>query len=131
MYSALSQYPSLTQSVFLQVYLPNPAKYSTKAEFCNNSRIRKSSIKYQVVKIWYSERHIGTEFRRQGWGSSLQISLLPFPSSLYPDLLVVFGELVMVFGNLRGYLRKITNVLTIWILNLRFISEYLKRETKT
>ena len=90
-----------------------------------------SEIKYQVVEIWYSGRHIGTEFCCQGWGSSLQISLLPFPSSLHPDLLVVFGELVMVFGNLRGYLRKITNVLTIWILDLRVISEYLKRETKT
>ena len=52
------------------------------------------------------------------------LSALPSPLSVYPDLLVVFG-------NSMGNLRKITNVLTIWILDLRVISEYLKRETKT
>ena len=46
----------------------------------------------------------------------------PSPLSLYSDLLVVFG-------NSKGYLRKITNVLTIWILDPSVISKYLKRET--
>ena len=49
---------------------------------------------------------------------------LPSPLSFYPDFLVVFGDS-------KGNLRKISNVLTIWILDLRFISEYLKRKTKT
>ena len=46
-------------------------------------------------------------------------SLSPSPLSLYSDLLVVFG-------NSKGYLRKITNVLTIWILDPSVISKYLK-----
>ena len=47
---------------------------------------------------------------------------LPSPLSFYPDFLVVFGDSM-------GNLRKITNILTIWILDLRLISEYLKKKT--
>ena len=49
---------------------------------------------------------------------------LSSPLGFYPDFLVVFGDSM-------GNLRKITNILTIWILDLRFISEYLKKKTKT
>ena len=66
----------------------------------------------------------------------MQLNLLPMmgvftpdpylssPLGFYPDLLVVFGD------SMKN-LRKRTNILTIWILDLRFISEYLKRKTKT
>ena len=46
--------------------------------------------------------------------------------SSYPDLLVVFGELVMVFGKLKGVFEEKNKFLTISILNLRIICEYLK-----
>ena len=45
--------------------------------------------------------------------------------SLYPDLLVVFGELVMVFEKLEGVFEERNKFLTIWILNLKIICEYL------
>ena len=47
---------------------------------------------------------------------------LSSPLGFYPDLLVVFGD------SMRN-LRKRTNILTIWILDLSFTREYLKRKT--
>jgi hypothetical protein len=46
--------------------------------------------------------------------------------SLYSDHLVVFGELVMVFEELEGGFEQRSKFLTIWILNLKIICEYLK-----
>ena len=45
--------------------------------------------------------------------------------SLYSDLLVVFGELVMVFEKLEVVFEERNKFLTIWILNLKIICEYL------
>ena len=41
--------------------------------------------------------------------------------SLYSNLLIVFGELVMVFKKLEGVFGQWKKFLTIWILNLKIV----------